>query len=187
MSTLAMASSSFKLASVTTPHGHYSRQCHRITIPSTASDSPQQQPNMPRRNILFNKCEMGKLLGPPRRCGSFMTCSSEAIMTGARDHVQWWMTDPKAQVQGDRESSAERPSSQSASPPPSPLWMSMLFPTLDIFLPLITAVNDGIIGFQVVEKGCDSLIDGSTDLDENDDGFVLPEGRNEGCSGMILW
>ena len=100
MSTLAMASSSFKLASVTAPHGHYSRQCHRITIPSTASDSPQQQPDMPRRNILFNKCEMGKLLGPPRRCGSFMTCSSEAIMTGARDHVQWWMTDPKAQVQG---------------------------------------------------------------------------------------
>ena len=65
--------------------------------------------------------------------------------------------------------------------------MSMLFPTLDIFRPLITAVNDGIIGFQVVEKGCDSLIDGRTNLDENDDGFVLPEGRNEGCSGMILW
>ena len=58
---------------------------------------------------------------------------------------------------------------------------------LGIFLPLVATVNDGIARFQVVRKGGDGLIDGSTSLDKDDDGSMLPEGRNEVCSGMILW
>ena len=65
----------------------------------------------------------------------------------------------------------------------------MLLPpsTLGIFLPHVVAVDDGISGFHVVGKGGDDLIDGSTGLDDDDNGSVPSEGGNEGCSGMILW
>ena len=188
MSTLAMASSSFKLALVTAPHGHCSCRCHRSNRNSfysiwfsttTTEHAPKEHPlqQVWDKQVIGATLTWWKLRDLLHGSHNDENEGSSATVDDGSQSSSWrrlWVRHREASI-------------PEHEPSLIPLWMSLSSPTLGIFLPLVATVNDGIIGFQVVKKGCDGLVNESIGLNRDDDRSVLPEGRNEGCNGMILW
>ena len=56
---------------------------------------------------------------------------------------------------------------------------SLVHAALDVLVPLVVVVDDVVVGVEVVEEGDDGMVDWGVDLDEDDDGSGVLEGKNE--------